>query len=111
MRRGLETQPAINGDDAYADVAVLTVLAHQQRLENRSGILPERPGGLDGARGTDVETLAAHAREAGIAAEKLLSCGDIYAAYQHVCTLAQPEDTVVVFGSFVTVAAVLEKHT
>ena len=68
-------------------------------------------GGLDGARGTDVETLAAHAREAGIAAEKLLSCGDIYAAYQHVCTLAQPEDTVVVFGSFVTVAAVLEKHT
>ena len=66
--------------------------------------------GLGGPRGTDVQTLAAHAREAGIAAEKLLSCDDIPAAYHHARTLARPEDTVVVFGSFVTVAAVLEKH-
>ena len=66
--------------------------------------------GLGGPRGTDVATLAAHAREAGIAAEKLLSCDDIPAAYHHARTLARPEDTVVVFGSFVTVAAVLEKH-
>ena len=67
--------------------------------------------GLPGVRGTDVATLAAHAREAGIAAEKLLSCEDINTACQQACTLARPEDTVVVFGSFVTVAAVLEKHT
>ena len=66
--------------------------------------------GLGGPRGTDVQTLAAHAREAGIATEKLLSCDDIPAAYHHARTLARPEDTVVVFGSFVTVAAVLEKH-
>ena len=67
--------------------------------------------GLGGPRGTDVATLAAHAREAGIAAEKLLSCDDIPAAYHRARDLARPEDTVVVFGSFVTVAAVLEKHT
>ena len=67
--------------------------------------------GLGGPRGTDIQTLAAHAREAGIAAEKLLSCDDIPAAYHRARDLARPEDTVVVFGSFVTVAAVLEKHT
>ena len=43
--------------------------------------------GLPGVRGTDVATLAAHAREAGIAAEKLLSCEDINTACQQACTL------------------------
>jgi len=85
-----------------------------RHLQQRQVRLPQAGGqrlaGLGGPRGTDVATLAAHAREAGIAAEKLLSCDDIPAAYHHARTLARPEDTVVVFGSFVTVAAVLEKH-
>ncbi|MDO4642268.1 MAG: folylpolyglutamate synthase/dihydrofolate synthase family protein [Cardiobacteriaceae bacterium] len=66
---------------------------------------------LSGERGTPVQTLYTHALQAGITAEKLVSCDDIHTAYRQASALALPEDTIVVFGSFVTVAAALEEHT
>ncbi|WP_298643633.1 Mur ligase family protein [uncultured Cardiobacterium sp.] len=61
---------------------------------------------LPGARGSDIGTLTAHAVAAGIARKNIHPCDDIPAACRLARTLAAPLDTIAVFGSFVTVAAV-----
>ena len=61
---------------------------------------------LPGARGSDITTLTAHAVEAGISRAHIHPCDDIPAACQRARALAAPADTIAVFGSFVTVAAV-----
>ena len=66
--------------------------------------------GLPGARGSDSATLTAHAVEAGIPREHIHPCDDIPAACQRVRALATPTDTIAVFGSFVTVAAVQKEQ-
>jgi len=66
--------------------------------------------GLPGARGSDSATLTAHAVEAGIPREHIHPCDDIPAACQRARVLATPADTIAVFGSFVTVAAVQKEQ-
>lgn len=65
--------------------------------------------GLTGSRATDSNTLTQHALDSGIAAQKLSSFPDITAALAAARQMALPQDTLVVFGSFVTVSATLEK--
>ncbi len=64
-------------------------------------------GSLFGARGTAGETLAEHGREAGIAANKLVSYPHILPALSAAQSAAGAGDTIVVMGSFVTVSQVL----
>ena len=66
--------------------------------------------GLPGARGSDSATLTAHAIEAGILREHIHPCDDIPAACQRARALTTPADTIAVFGSFVTVAAVQKEQ-
>lgn len=64
-------------------------------------------GSLFGARGTAVETLGEHARKAGVAADKLVSCPDIPHALAAAQSAAGAGDMIVVMGSFVTVSEIL----
>jgi dihydrofolate synthase/folylpolyglutamate synthase len=58
-------------------------------------------------RGADAVTLLAALQGAGVDAAAVLSCPDIAAAYARACEEAGEADRIAVFGSFLTVAAVM----
>lgn len=62
-------------------------------------------GGLPGARGLDAQALQARLRSLGMETE---ACRDIPEALRRAQAQAEPEDLVVVTGSFITVAAALD---
>ncbi len=61
---------------------------------------------LPGPRGADAATMRAHARAAGLRGATL-ECAGVAEALAHARSLAGPADRIVVFGSFLTAAAVL----
>jgi len=62
--------------------------------------------GLGGVRGGSVAQLAQALQSASITA--VTECDDIAAAYTQACDIAAENDRIVVFGSFYTVAAVMQ---
>ncbi|AXQ29461.1 bifunctional tetrahydrofolate synthase/dihydrofolate synthase [Solimonas sp. K1W22B-7] len=62
-------------------------------------------GGLPGPRGLDAPALETRLRGLGMETE---ACRDVPEALQRALALAEPEDLVVVTGSFITVAAALD---
>ncbi len=60
-----------------------------------------------GARGAAVDTLARHLAAAGVTAP-VTACADVAAAYAQACDRAGETDRIAVFGSFLTVAAVMQ---
>jgi dihydrofolate synthase/folylpolyglutamate synthase len=64
--------------------------------------------GLPGPRGTSAHDLAARLRAAGI--ERVTAATDVAAAYAQACDMAAENDRILVFGSFHTVAAVMQQH-
>jgi dihydrofolate synthase/folylpolyglutamate synthase len=62
--------------------------------------------GLDVARGAAVEQLDAVLAAAGI--ESRTRCGDVASAYAQACDQAAENDRILVFGSFYTVATVMQ---
>jgi dihydrofolate synthase/folylpolyglutamate synthase len=62
--------------------------------------------GLGGARGAGVAELERTIRQAGVSA--ISACADVQAAYAQACDMATENDRIVVFGSFYTVAAVMQ---
>lgn len=62
--------------------------------------------GLDGPRGAAAGELGRILSAASIAA--VTRCGDVPAAYSQACDIATENDRIVVFGSFYTVAAVMQ---
>ncbi len=63
---------------------------------------------LPGPRGATAEVLLAHANEASVHGT-VETCDSVDAAYERALALAGVDDRVVVFGSFVTVGAVLSR--
>src|SRR5690606_20665889 len=61
---------------------------------------------LTGERGPPAEILYNHARESGVSA--VTRHDSVAEAFEAACAAADPDDVVVVTGSFFTVAAVLE---
>ena len=64
-------------------------------------------GGLEGARGLSA-TVLGEIICAAVDVSKVTVCGEIIEAYRQAEALATPQDRILVFGSFYTVAAVLE---
>jgi len=62
--------------------------------------------GLGGERGAGVADL--EQALAGAAVEAITPCSDVPAAYMQACDMATENDRIVVFGSFFTVAAVMQ---
>jgi dihydrofolate synthase/folylpolyglutamate synthase len=62
--------------------------------------------GLGGARGAGVAELQQVFAAASITA--VTACDDIAAAYTQACDIAAENDRIIVFGSFYTVAAVMQ---
>jgi len=62
--------------------------------------------GLGGERGAGVAEL--EQALAGAAVEAIAPCSDVPAAYMQACDMATENDRIVVFGSFFTVAAVMQ---
>jgi len=62
--------------------------------------------GLSGARGAGVAELAQMFAASSIAA--VTACDDIATAYSQACDIAMENDRIMVFGSFYTVAAVMQ---
>jgi dihydrofolate synthase/folylpolyglutamate synthase len=62
--------------------------------------------GLEGPRGAGVEQVKRALGASGITA--VTECGDVAAAYTQACDIAVENDRIVVFGSFHTVAAVMQ---
>jgi dihydrofolate synthase/folylpolyglutamate synthase len=62
--------------------------------------------GLDGPRGAAASELGRILSAASIAA--VTRCGDVATAYAQACDIATENDRIVVFGSFYTVAAVMQ---
>ena len=84
-----------------ADKAITDTLAELDRVVDEWLFAP-----LPGPRGTRAETLAARAAEAGVAG-RVTTCDSVATALSRARALARPQDRIVVFGSFLTVAAVL----
>jgi dihydrofolate synthase/folylpolyglutamate synthase len=63
--------------------------------------------GIDAPRGASVEELAAVLTAAGVRGE-IKSFADCAAAIEHACNVAGENDRIAVFGSFYTVAAVMQ---
>ena len=63
--------------------------------------------GIDAPRGADAQHLAQTLRAAGVAAP-VTRCDNIAAAYAQACDMATQNDRILVFGSFHTVAAVMQ---
>ena len=72
----------------------------------KSGIAHWFIAGLGGARGADVAQI--EQALAGAGAGPVTLCGDIAAAYLQACDMATENDRILVFGSFYTVAAVMQ---
>ena len=62
--------------------------------------------GLDGARGAGVADLRKALTTGGVTA--VTECRDVAAAYTQACDIATENDRILVFGSFYTVAAVMQ---
>jgi dihydrofolate synthase/folylpolyglutamate synthase len=62
---------------------------------------------IDAPRGAPVELIERHLQEAG-AAPALTPCATVAAAYERACEMAKEDDKILVFGSFYTVAAVMQ---
>jgi len=62
---------------------------------------------IDSSRGAPVEWIERHLRQADASAE-LTKCASIAAAYARACEMAKEDDKILVFGSFHTVAAVMQ---
>jgi dihydrofolate synthase/folylpolyglutamate synthase len=75
----------------------------------KSGIAHWFVAGLGGARGADVVQIEKALSGAG--AGPVTLCGDIAAAYLQACDMATENDRILVFGSFYTVAAVMQFRT
>ena len=63
-----------------------------------------------GARGADAGALAQHLAAAGVTAP-VTACADVATAYAQACDRASENDRILVFGSFLTVAAVMQART
>jgi len=63
--------------------------------------------GVEGARGLSA-TVLGEIICAAVDVSKVTVCGEIIEAYRQAEALATPQDRILVFGSFYTVAAVLE---
>jgi len=61
-------------------------------------------------RGARAALLAERLRHAGVAADAIETCADVRAAYAVARGMASEADRIVVFGSFLTVAAALEQR-
>jgi len=92
---------------------VLAVLAMLKDKDIAGVIAALRPrvahwfiAGLEGPRGAGIEQLAGALAASGATA--VTQCGDVAAAYTQACDIAAENDRIVVFGSFHTVAAVME---
>ena len=72
----------------------------------KSGIAHWFIAGLPGSRGSDVVRI--EQALAGAGAGPVTLCSDIEAAYLQACDMATENDRIVVFGSFYTVAAVMQ---
>jgi dihydrofolate synthase/folylpolyglutamate synthase len=62
---------------------------------------------VDTPRGAPVELVERHLRDA-LAVPLITRCADVTAAYAHACGMATEDDKILVFGSFYTVAAVMQ---
>ena len=62
--------------------------------------------GLEGPRGASVASLGQALAAAGVGA--VTACADVAAAYAQACDMATENDRIVVFGSFYTVAVVMQ---
>jgi len=62
--------------------------------------------GLGGPRGAGVAELGRAL--AAVAVDAVTPCGDVAAAYTQACDMATKNDRILVFGSFYTVATVLQ---
>jgi dihydrofolate synthase/folylpolyglutamate synthase len=62
--------------------------------------------GLEGARGASAADLSRVLAASGVTA--VTACGNVAAAYTQACDIATENDRIVVFGSFFTVAAVMQ---
>jgi len=62
--------------------------------------------GIDAPRGADAAVLREELARAGIL-QRVSTCDSIETAYAQACGRAAPDDRIVVFGSFHTVAAVV----
>lgn len=62
--------------------------------------------GLPGARGASLERLAEHFAQSGV--DAVIQAPDIVAAFQAACVRAAENGRIIVFGSFLTIAAILE---
>jgi dihydrofolate synthase/folylpolyglutamate synthase len=63
---------------------------------------------LGGPRGADMAELEQALAAAGV--DAVTSCGDVAAAYAQACDMATENDRIAVFGSFYTVAAVMQSR-
>jgi dihydrofolate synthase/folylpolyglutamate synthase len=72
----------------------------------KSGIAHWFVAGLGGARGADIVQI--EQALAGAGAGPVTRCGDIAAAYLQACDMATENDRILVFGSFNTVAGVMQ---
>jgi len=61
---------------------------------------------LGGARGANVTEIAQALAGAGVSS--ITACSEVAAAYLQACDMASENDRIVVFGSFNTVAAVMQ---
>jgi len=68
-------------------------------------------GPTPGARGAEAERLAAALQAAGVAPDAIGICNDLATAYRAAAEAAAPEDRILVFGSFVTVAEVMRARS
>jgi len=64
--------------------------------------------GLPGARGAPSLTIVAKLRSAGVAQAAIHAFDSIASAYRAACDVASDADRIIVFGSFLTVAAALD---
>ena len=62
---------------------------------------------VDTPRGAPAELIERHLRDA-LGSPLLARCADVAAAYAHACGMATEDDKILVFGSFYTVAAVMQ---
>lgn len=84
-----------------ADKAITETLGELDAVIDRWLFAP-----LPGPRGADGATLLAHARAAGLRGATL-ECAGVVEALAQARSLAEPTDRIIVFGSFLTAAAVL----
>lgn len=67
-------------------------------------------GGLDVTRGCTAATMAGNAIQAGVAASAMSTYTTVANAYRAASEAAKAQDVIVVFGSFYTVAEVMQLH-